>query len=195
MRVGRAVSGFESQVRTTARSTSNRSFPARPRLTGPPPLMLIRAYTLMTPLDRAAVEVREECIASQLRMASRAITQRYDDAIGESGIRSTQFTLLVALAQAPFVPLSKIAAVLAMDRTTMTRNLTPLIREGLVQEGPTEDRRVRAYALTAAGKKALERAIPAWRRAQAEMKKVLSADDRAHLKRILETTVRHAKQI
>jgi DNA-binding MarR family transcriptional regulator len=128
-------------------------------------------------------------------MASRAITQRYDDAIGESGIRSSQFTLLVALAQAPFVALSTIAAVLAMDRTTMTRNLTPLIREGLVQESPTEVRRVRAYALTADGKKALERAIPAWRRAQAEMKNALSADDRAHLKRILETTVRHAKQI
>jgi DNA-binding MarR family transcriptional regulator len=150
---------------------------------------------MTTSLERAAIEVREECLASKLRMASRAITQRYDDAIADSGIRSTQFTLLVALAQAPLVPLSKLAEVLVMDRTTLTRNLTPLVREGLVEARSAEDKRVRAFALSAEGKRMLERALLGWRKAQADMKRALSAEDRADLTRILEMTVRQAKSI
>lgn len=146
-------------------------------------------------LERAAIEVRQTCLGTKLRMASRAVTQLYDDAIAESGLRSTQFTLLIALAQAPFVPLSKIAEVLVMDRTTLTRNLMPLVREGWVQEGGTNDKRVRAYALTAQGRKVLERALPGWRKAQAAMKRALSADDRAELDRILALTVHQAKTV
>jgi DNA-binding MarR family transcriptional regulator len=147
----------------------------------------------MTTLERAACEVREQCLCTKLRQASRALTQHYDDAIADSGIRSTQFTLLIALAQAPLVPLSKLADVLVMDRTTLTRNLTPLVREGLVEEHPAEDRRVRAFALSARGKKVLEQAMPGWRKAQAHMLKSLAADDVAHLDRILNNAVRAAR--
>lgn len=147
----------------------------------------------MNSLERVACEVREQCLCAKLRQASRAITQHYDDAIGDSGIRSTQFTLLMALAQAPLVPLSKLADVLVMDRTTLTRNLTPLVREGLVEEHPAEDRRVRAFALTARGKKVLEQALPGWKKAQARMLRSLAAEDVQHLDRILNTAVRAAR--
>jgi DNA-binding MarR family transcriptional regulator len=150
---------------------------------------------MTTSLERAAVEVRETCLGTKLRMASRAVTQLYDDAIAESGIRSTQFSLLVALAQAPLVPLSKIAEALVMDRTTLTRNLMPLVREGLVKEGRAADKRVRAYALTAQGKQVLERALPGWRKAQAELKRVLSGEDREQLDRLLKLTVHQAKRV
>jgi DNA-binding MarR family transcriptional regulator len=148
---------------------------------------------MTTALERAALEVRQECLCTKLRMASRAITQRYDDAIADSGIRSTQFTVLIALAQAPLMPLSKLADVLVMDRTTLTRNLMPLVREGLVEERRSGDKRVRAYALSIDGKQVLERALPGWRKAQAMMKRALSAEDRTDLNRILEATVRQAK--
>jgi DNA-binding MarR family transcriptional regulator len=144
-------------------------------------------------LERAAIEVREQCIASKLRNASRAITQLYDDAIAESGIRSTQFTLLVALAQAPLIPMTKLAEVLSLDRTTLTRNLTPLVRDGLVEERPGPDKRVRAYALTAQGRKVLESAIAGWRKAQAAMARAL-AEDRSELERILTLATRSAKR-
>src|SRR3954463_12064452 len=108
---------------------------------------------MVASLEQFAGEVREQCLATKLRQATRALTQHYDEAIAEAGIRSTQFTLLVALTQAPRAPLSKLAEVLVMDRTTLTRNLAPLIRDGLVEEHPFEDRRIRAYALSAKGKK------------------------------------------
>lgn len=150
---------------------------------------------MRTPLERAAIEVRETCIGTKLRMASRAVTQLYDDALAESGIRSTQFSLLIALAQAPLVPLSKIAEALVMDRTTLTRNLMPLVREGLVEEGRAADRRVRAYALTPQGRQVLERALPGWRRAQAELKRALSSEERDELDRLLRATVQQAKRV
>lgn len=140
-------------------------------------------------LERAAIEVREQCLSTKLRKAARAVTQHYDEAMAGAGIRSTQFSVLIALAQAPRVPLSKLAEVLVMDRTTLTRNLTPLLREGLIAEQSADDRRVRAFALTAQGKKALERALPGWKKAQAGLFRALSVEDRAHLMRLLDAAV------
>ncbi len=144
----------------------------------------------MSDLERAAVEVREHCVCTKLRQATRAITQHYDDAMADAGMRSTQFTVLAALAQAPRVPLSKLADVLVMDRTTLTRNLAPLVRDGLVEEHSAEDRRVRSFALSAHGKKVLEKAMPGWKKAQARVLRSLRAEDAKELDRILKSAVR-----
>lgn len=143
-------------------------------------------------LLRAAREVREQCIGTKLRGAARAVTQHYDDALAETGIRSTQFSLLVALAHAPMMPLSKLAEVLVMDRTTLTRNLAPLLREGLIDEPAGEDRRVRFLALSARGREVLVEALPLWREAQSTLVRALSPRDREDLARILAQTVRTA---
>jgi len=89
--------------------------------------------------------------------------------------------------------MTKLAEVLKLDRTTLTRNLSPLVRDGLVEERPTEDKRVRAYGLTAQGKKVFESALPGWRKAQAVMTRALSASDRSELDRILALATRGAK--
>jgi DNA-binding MarR family transcriptional regulator len=143
-------------------------------------------------LARAAREVREQCIGTKVRMAARAVTQHYDEALAGTGIRSTQFSVLVALAQAPMIPLSKLAEVLVMDRTTLTRNLAPLLREGFVEERSADDRRVRCLALGEGGRDVLAKALPGWRAAQARLVRALSAQDREHLSRILAQTVRAA---
>jgi DNA-binding MarR family transcriptional regulator len=145
-------------------------------------------------LERAARDVSEQCIFTKLRMAARAVTQHYDETISGSGIRATQFSVLIALAHAPVVPLSKLADTLVMDRTTLTRNLTPLIREGLIEEHSARDRRVRAFALTALGKRTLSRALPGWKKAQAVMLRALSANERDDLTRILNTAVRATRE-
>ena len=129
-----------------------------------------------------------------LRQASRALTQRYDAAFSADGIRSTQFSLLVALAQAPSIPLSRLAKAVVMDRTTLTRNLAPLVRRGLVEELGAEDKRVRSYALTAHGKQLLVRALPGWKAAQARILRVLAKEDAEQLRRILRTVVAAAQQ-
>ena len=129
-----------------------------------------------------------------LRQAARALTQRYDAAFSVAGIRSTQFSVLVALAQAPSVPLSRLAEALVMDRTTLTRNLAPLLRRGLVEESAAEDKRVRSYALTARGKQLLTRALPDWKGAQARILRALAKEDAEQLRRILRAVVAAAKE-
>lgn len=128
-----------------------------------------------------------------LRQASRAVTQVYDEAIAGSGLRATQFGLLVALAQAPHVPLSKLAEVLVMDRTTLTRNLAPLLRDGLVEERPAADKRVRAFALSERGKKVFESALPGWRAAQARIVRAVAASELSQLSRTLGKVVAAAQ--
>jgi DNA-binding MarR family transcriptional regulator len=144
-------------------------------------------------LERAARDVREQCLGTKLRMATRAVTQHYDESMASVGLRGTQFTLLIALAQAPRVPLSKLADALVMDRTTLTRNLNPLLRDGLVEAHDAQDRRVRAYALTGRGRQLVERALPCWKKAQADMFRALSPGDRAQLTRLLDAAVAAAR--
>jgi DNA-binding MarR family transcriptional regulator len=145
-------------------------------------------------LRRATAEVHQSCLSMALRQAARALTQRYDAAFSVAGIRSTQFSVLVALAQAPSVPLSRLAEALVMDRTTLTRNLAPLVRRGLVEESAAEDKRVRSYALTARGKQLLTRALPDWKGAQARILRALAKEDAEQLRRILRAVVAAAQE-
>jgi DNA-binding MarR family transcriptional regulator len=145
-------------------------------------------------LRRATAEVHQSCLSMALRQAARALTQRYDAAFSVAGIRSTQFSVLVALAQAPSVPLSRLAEALVMDRTTLTRNLAPLLRRGLVEEAAAEDKRVRSYALTARGKQLLTRALPDWKGVQARILRALAKEDAEQLRRILRAVVAAAQE-
>ena len=117
----------------------------------------------------AAAEVASHCVCFRLRKAARAATQVYDKALEPSGLRVTQFTLMVALALSEELTLSEVAERLVMDRTTLTRNVAPLERDGLVASARGPDRRERYLRVTAAGRRALTRALPLWRRAQAQV--------------------------
>lgn len=109
------------------------------------------------------------CTSFNLRKAARAVTQFYDDALRESGLKSTQFSLLAAAAVAGKAPISRLAEEMAMDRTTLTRNLKPLQAEGLLCIEAGTDRRVRNVAVTPEGEALLEKAMPMWRKAQTQM--------------------------
>ena len=117
--------------------------------------------------------VRNECTASRLRRATRTIGQIYDQALAPSGLRGTQFSLLIALSLFGEAPLLRVAEELGLDRTTLTRNLQPLERAGLVSSSPGKDQRVRLLRLTDAGQRALQRAYPLWEEAQSKVVKVL----------------------
>ena len=145
-------------------------------------------------LRQATAEVQQSCLSMALRQAARTLTQRYDAAFSAGGIRSTQFSVLVALAQAPSVPLSRLAKALVMDRTTLTRNLAPLVRRGLVAESGAKDKRVRSYALTGRGQQLLARALPDWKEAQARILRVLAEKDAEQLRRILRIVIAAAQE-
>lgn len=113
--------------------------------------------------------VANTCACFNVRKASRAVTQLYDEILQPSGLLATQFTLLVAIAIADSGTITHLAEELVMDRTTLTRNLKPLERQGLIEIKPGQDQRTRVVALTAEGCEALAKAIPLWEQAQARI--------------------------
>lgn len=86
-----------------------------------------------------------------------------------SGLRVTQFSLLRTLERAGRTSISELAERLALDRTTLTRNLRPLDRQGLLRMTSGDDRRMRSVELTRAGARAIRTALPLWERAQQQV--------------------------
>lgn len=117
--------------------------------------------------------VQLPCVGSTLRRAARAATRLYERELRDSGLRSTQFTLLQALEIAGEVTQGQLGSILSIDSTTLTRSLQALIGEGWVKETRGDDRRERHLALTPSGRRKLEDTMPAWRRAQTRLKKAL----------------------
>lgn len=115
-------------------------------------------------------EVAQNCLGMQIRKTTRLITQLYDEYLLPSGLRSTQFNVLVAIALAQPVPLTRLADIMVLDRTTLARNLKPLENQRLVIIQPGEDKRVHLISLTESGTQRLEQALPYWRQAQDAVK-------------------------
>ena len=113
-------------------------------------------------LRRKVANVNANCTCFNLRRATRAVTQLYDDALRPSGLRVTQFSLLVILQANGPMSISELAVHSGTDRTTLTRNAALLQAEGLVKVDSGADARVRMLSLTAAGGRALEDAYPRW---------------------------------
>lgn len=121
------------------------------------------------PLDQATAAAVQRCTCFNLRKATRAVTQYYDDVLRPSGLRATQFSLLMVLRAAGPLRLTELAEMAVMDRTTLKRNLDLLERERLVRVEPGEDARVREVSLTDAAGRRLEAALPYWEQAQARI--------------------------
>src|SRR3979490_1946221 len=110
------------------------------------------------------------CICTTLRMASRVITRHYDRALAPGGLSTSAYAILARTSSEGPLPLGTLASRLAMDRTTLSRELTPLVEAGLLTAATdTEDRRRRVVAVTRKGATLVERARPLWARAQEEV--------------------------
>ncbi|MGI4843274.1 MAG: MarR family winged helix-turn-helix transcriptional regulator [Janthinobacterium lividum] len=121
------------------------------------------------------------CYCSALRQASRYVTSFYDQMLSGSGLRVTQFAILSRLRPRP-ASVTQLAQNMVMDRTTLARNLQPLVRAQLVEVRPSEqDRRERIIELTALGRDKVEAILPAWRRAQARFDQQFGAERAAQL--------------
>jgi DNA-binding MarR family transcriptional regulator len=141
-----------------------------------------------------AFDIREftDCSCLRLRRAARDVTRLYDRHLEPTGLGANQLTMLTTLygidrfAGGP-VTMRVLADHAGLDQTTLSRNLKPLVRQGLVSARPgPADRRARILAVTAKGRAKLNEAWPLWRRAQAEMKKALGADALGKLHRLLD---------
>ena len=92
-----------------------------------------------------------ECTCFRLRGAARRVTQIYSQHLGPTGLKISQFSLLGFVAAEGPVAIGRLSELLATDRTTLTRNLKPLLAEGLVERAPSGDKRRHELAATAAG--------------------------------------------
>jgi DNA-binding MarR family transcriptional regulator len=132
--------------------------------------------TVTEPPFALTVEVRDTCLCLHAQRAARALARRFDTAFQPMGITSGQFSLLMSLNRPEAPTIGSVSGLLAMDRTTLTANLKPLRRRGLVAVTPDEaDRRSRRLALTPQGRVVLRTAMPIWKRTQAEAEQLVAA--------------------
>ncbi|AUX43489.1 MarR family transcriptional regulator [Sorangium cellulosum] len=154
----------------------------------------------MVDFARASQIIASQCALVRVRRASRALTRLYDESLRPVGLEATQLTLLVAVATCgdEGVTIGALADGLVMDRTTLTRNLVPLERAGLLRVARApDDARVRLIFLTRQGERAIEAAFPLWERTQHHVREGLGpskADElREELGRVVAVATRADK--
>jgi DNA-binding MarR family transcriptional regulator len=132
------------------------------------------------------------CGSFNLRKTARAVTRLYDMALQKSGMRSTQFAILVGIAKDQPVSIGALANTLVMDSTTLTRSLGLLQKDGLVTLSDRAAMRQRFLTITAKGKRALARSLPAWRKAQEQFVATVGPEQWVELRSELERLARVA---
>jgi DNA-binding MarR family transcriptional regulator len=139
-----------------------------------------------SPPYATTIEVRDGCFCLHLQRAARIVARRFDDAFRPVDLTSGQFSLLMSLNRPAPPNMGDVATLLGMDRTTLTANLKPMERGGLVKVSvDPDDRRGRRLMLTGKGRARLKKALPIWRRAQAAIERQLSDGDPDRLRRDL----------
>ena len=122
------------------------------------------------------LHVRDHCLCLHAQRAARALARRFDEAFRPLGLTNGQFSLMMALNRPEPPTMGSIAALLAMDRTTLTAALKPLERRSLVEVTPaSQDRRRRMMTLTPSGRQLLAKAAPVWIETHAEVERCLPA--------------------
>jgi len=129
------------------------------------------------------LQVRDTCLCLHLQRAARAVARRFDEALRPLGLTNGQFSLLMSLNRPEPPAIGSVSALLAMDRTTLTANLKPLERRGLVRvKVDPADRRSRRLVLTSAGRTLLAAAVPVWKREHAVIDRLLGGSDADRLR-------------
>ncbi|MCC4239958.1 MULTISPECIES: MarR family winged helix-turn-helix transcriptional regulator [Thalassospira] len=119
--------------------------------------------------------VRDSCLCLHVRRAARTIARRFDDAFRPLDLTSGQYSLLMSLNRPSPPHMKDVADLLAMDRTTLTANLKPLERRGLVEITPDpKDKRGRLLSLTKDGMALLARAFPIWKQTQNQLESLVA---------------------
>ena len=137
-------------------------------------------------LSRTSEIVPLPCLCANLRRAARIVTQRYEQELRPTGLKSTQFTLLQALARTGNISQGSLGDLLGLDSTTLTRTLALLRKKGWIQAKPGADRRQLRLALTGEGKRKYQGALRYWNAAQTQLRRILGE---AGWNQIMQSTV------
>jgi len=125
------------------------------------------------------------CACQRLRRLTRIMTRIYDRELRTAGIEITQFGLLTALNKIGNANQKRLSAGFAMDSTTLTRTLSPLIKKGWVQVKPGKDKRERFLSLTPVGKQQIAEAQPYWENAEQALRKELGDSDWKQMREVI----------
>lgn len=136
--------------------------------------------------------IQTRCACVRARRAGRSLTALYDEALRPVRLKITQFSALRTIGRMEPVNVSRLAAEMALDRSTLGRNLLLLRRRGLVQFADGEDQRAWSIRLTPRCRGLLDKAIPLWERAQAKVEGMLGKEGVARLFALLERIERGA---
>jgi DNA-binding MarR family transcriptional regulator len=123
------------------------------------------------------------CYCATLRQAARAATALYEEALSDTGVRSTQFTILQVLKTAPDLQTTEVGQLLGLDQTTATRTLALMKKSKLLGDFTGADRRERRWRLTPLGEATYRRLLPKWQSAQAMMESRLGRAEAIALKK------------
>jgi DNA-binding MarR family transcriptional regulator len=142
--------------------------------------------TATNPPYETTLLVRDSCLCLHVQRAARALARRFDDAFRPLGLTNGQFSLMMSLNRPEPPAMASVAALLAMDRTTLTAALKPLQRRGLLRiVADPEDRRVRFMVLTPKGRNLLARAVPIWKSTHLAVEDLIEERDPDHFRRNL----------
>jgi DNA-binding MarR family transcriptional regulator len=136
-----------------------------------------------------------QCNCSSLRSAGRALSAAYDEVLKPCGLKMTQFSILARVGAVGQIRLSELAGLLAMDRTTLGRNLLPLVRDSLVKIEVGEDRRERWIDLTAKGRRTLTHARPLWDSVHARFEKKFGVRQASAMRAMMKQIVQVGREL
>jgi len=130
-----------------------------------------------------------DCTCFRIRGAARRVTQIYSKHLAPTGLKISQFSLLGFITAEGPVSIGRLSDLLATDRTTLTRNLGPLLKDGLVERAQSGDKRRHELVATQAGRALFKRALPLWAAAEQEVRDAMGAKLTADLHGAIERSM------
>ena len=139
------------------------------------------APSLPTPFE-------DPCSCFYLRRAARLVTRQYAETMKAAGLKSSQFSILSMISHHGRLTITELADKMGLERTSLSRTLRPMAKDGLLSISEEQEKRRRFIELTKQGKVAYQKALPPWNEAQRQFKKQLGAADLKSLKSLLKRT-------
>jgi DNA-binding MarR family transcriptional regulator len=130
-------------------------------------------------------KVESVCVGGCVRKLNRMVTAIYDGALAGAGLKTSQFGVLVAVANRKKARPAELTKLLQMDESTLSRNVERMCAKGWLRLERNEDRRSHLIEVTDKGQALLHKCLPAWRQAQADVGRRLGADNVAALRAAL----------
>jgi DNA-binding MarR family transcriptional regulator len=131
----------------------------------------------MEKFDRNCVDaIAGTCIAVRLRLLNRVVSNLYDEALRPLGLKISQLNILIATAKLGVARPAQVCDILQLDTSTLSRNVERIRAHGWLEIVPEADGRAQPFRLTARGKKVIEKAMPAWEKAQRQASELLGAE-------------------